>query len=65
VGAQNIALAQSIAHSHIGNHIYEKNEIFGKQFFKKDKKGSIQQQILEPKNTILAIKVENNLFPKK
>jgi hypothetical protein len=50
VGAQSIALAQSIAHSHIGNHIFEKNEIFEKLFLQKIKKVSIQQQILEPKN---------------
>ena len=30
VGAQSIARAQSIAHSHFGNHIFEKNEIFKK-----------------------------------
>jgi hypothetical protein len=33
VGAQSIALAQSIAHSHIGTHICEKNEIFEKLVF--------------------------------
>jgi hypothetical protein len=65
VGAQSIALAKSIAHSHIGYHICEKNEIFEKLCLQKIKKGSIQQQILEPKNTFLAIKVQNNHVPKK
>jgi hypothetical protein len=38
VGAQSIARAQSIAHGHIGNHIFEKNEIFKKLFLQKIKR---------------------------
>ncbi len=38
---------------------------FRKTIPTKDKKGSIQQQILEQKNTFLAIQVENNHVPKK
>jgi hypothetical protein len=43
----------------------KKAKISEKLFLQKIKKESIQQQILEPKNTVLAIKVENNHVPKK
>jgi hypothetical protein len=57
--------AQRIAHGHIGDHICEKKTKFRKTIPTKDKKGSIQQKILEQKNTFLAIKVEHNHVPKK
>jgi hypothetical protein len=38
VGAQTIAPAQSIAHGQIGDSISQKNKIFEKLFFTKDKK---------------------------
>jgi hypothetical protein len=47
VGAQRLAHAQSITHGHIGDPICENNEIFKKTIHTKDKKGSVQQQILE------------------
>jgi hypothetical protein len=64
VGAQRKAHAQSIAHGHIGDHSCEILK-FRETIPTKDKKGSIQQQFLEQKNTFLAIKVENNHVPKK
>jgi hypothetical protein len=55
VGAQSIACAQSIAHSHIGENICKKT----------GDKRVIQQHILEQKIIFLTLKVENGHVPKK
>ncbi len=67
MGAQSIALAQSISHSNIGNCIFEKKRNFRKTILTKDKKGSIQQHILEPKNKMSDIGegVDNTLANQK
>jgi hypothetical protein len=64
VGAQSIACAQSITHSHIGNNICKKKLNFEKLFLQELKR-VIQQHILEQKITFLALKVENGHVPKK
>jgi hypothetical protein len=63
VGAQSIACAQRIAHSHIGDNICKKTKNFEKLFLQKIKR-VIQQHFLEQKMTFLALKVEIGMFKK-
>jgi hypothetical protein len=56
--------AQSITHA-ISATISVKKTKLSKNYSYRDKKGSIQQQILEQKNAFLALKVTNNHVPKK